>query len=79
MAARGRQGAESAEARLDWVRQHIAQPIDGDAHLLELLPELRQTQHRRRHLRHDHVEGDEATHRHPPLHHLPGTEQQHQS
>src|SRR6185369_6758952 len=77
-AARGRQ-RDLAEA-LTFRRgiQDVAQPFDGDLRLLEVLPELRQAQDRRRHLVHDHVEGDQPADRHLAVDHSLGAEEQHQ-
>jgi hypothetical protein len=39
---------------------NVAEPLDRNLHLLEVLPQLGQAQHRLRHLRGDHVEGDKS-------------------
>ena len=56
--------------------QDIAQPVDGDLHLLEILPDLRQPQDGLRHLARDHAEGHELAHRKLAIDHRLGAEQE---
>ena len=56
--------------------QNVAQPVDGDLHLLEILPDLRQPQHRLRDLARDHAEGHEFAHRKLAVDHRLGAEQE---
>ena len=76
-AARRRQmGARQALA-LGRAVEDVAQPLHRNLHLLEILPQLRQPQDRRRGLVHDHVEGDQAADRQVAVDHRLGAEEQH--
>ena len=57
--------------------EDVAETADRDLHLLEILPELRETQHRLRRLVHDHVEGDEAADGQLVLDHRACSEEKH--
>ena len=52
--------------------ENIAQPAHGNAHLLEIVPQLRQPQDGRGHLSGQHVEGDQFAHRHSLVDHEGG-------
>ena len=54
--------------------EDVAQPRDGDSRLLEILPQLRQPQHRLRHAARQHVEGDELADGHLAVDHRQGAE-----
>ncbi len=56
--------------------EDVAEPLDGDLHLLKILPQLRQPQDRLDRLPGDHVEGDERAHRQLAGHHRMRPEQQ---
>src|SRR5262249_37472353 len=43
--------------------EDVAEPVDRQPYLLEILPQLCQTKHRRRQLRRDHIERDELADR----------------
>ena len=58
--------------------QHVAQALDRDLHLLEVLVELGQAQHRGGHLGRDHVEGDERADRQFAVDHRLGAEEHQQ-
>ena len=62
-AARRRQRGAGQRRRLGRRIEDVAEPLDRDLHLLEVLPDLRQAQDRLDGLPGDHVEGDERADR----------------
>ena len=64
MPGQRRQRGRALRHRLHRRVQDVAQPVYGDADLLEVLEQLRQPQHRLGQLPGDHVEGDQLAHRH---------------
>src|SRR5690242_8583319 len=54
-------GARRTKARLRYRVENVTQPIDRKASLMEVLPHLRQAQHRHTDARRQHVEGHQFT------------------
>ena len=75
-AARGRRS--QARRRREFGRgvEDVAEAVDRDMHLLEILPDLRQPQNRRHRLRGDHVEGDQRADGEVAVDHRLGAEQE---
>ena len=64
--------------RLGRGEEDVAEALDRDLDLLEILPELRQAQDGLDHLSGDHVEGDEFADCHLAVHHGLGADEEHQ-
>ena len=76
-ADRRQRGAAGIEARLRHGVEDVAEPIDRQAGLMEVLPHLRQAQHRRAHATGQHVEGDELADGQVAVDHELGAEVEH--
>ena len=59
---RRQRGARRIECRLRRRVENVAQALDRDPRLMEILPDLRNPQHRRAHPPGENVERDELTH-----------------
>ena len=71
---RGQRGAARAVDRLGRRVEDVAQPLDRQPRLVEVLPDLGQPQHRRADAAGQHVEGDQLAHRELALDHQLGAE-----
>ena len=76
LAARGRQRDAGERSRLGRCVENVAEAIDRDLHLLEVLPDLRKPQDRLHGLHGDHVEGHQRPHGQFAVDHCLGAEQQ---
>ena len=74
--AGGRRRKPHQRRRLGRRVEDVAQPLDRDLDLLEVLPDLREAQDRLHRLRSDHVEGDERADAEFAVDHRLGPEQQ---
>ena len=75
-ADRRQRRARRAERRLGRGVEDVAQPRDRQPRLMEILPDLRQPQHRRADAAGQHVEGDQLADRQVAVDHQLGAEKQ---
>src|SRR3546814_19684648 len=77
--AADRRQCHAAAGQLGAGVEDVAEALDRDAHLLEILPQLRQTDDRRRHLPGQHVEGDQLAERQLAFDHQLGAKEKHRN